>query len=190
MHQLAERIDWTIKDLFPPKGWLTDGRLMNGIPDLILDTKLFEVKAVKDASRHDEYLSQLFSYFIMSRSSREKRPIIIDEVGIYYARHGVLAKNEIAKIIQSPMTHLKRIAFDFEIEFNYWRNKIHPSQQPDLQMSEKEIEQRRWMSFNEVLDGVWPKPNWLEKALEKKFKRTRQGLIPQQVKIPDNFLIG
>jgi hypothetical protein len=187
MHKLAAKIDWHIEKLFQ-QGWLTSGRLMTAVPDLVLDKKLFEIKAVKDAKHHDEYLSQLFSYYIMSQSSRE-RSISLDEIGIYYARHGVLTKSKIIEAIRFPLAHLKRVAFNFEVEFQYWRDKIHPSQ-PNLQISPREIEQRRWMSFNEVLSSIHPKPDWLEKALEKRFKRTKGGIVPQQIKIPVNFLIG
>ncbi len=188
MHLLAAKIDWHIKKLFQ-QGWLRSGHLMNARPDLILDNRLLEVKSVMDAKHHDEYLSQLFSYYIMSQSSREKNLMSLDEVGLYYARHGVLTKSKISEAIRFPLAHLKRIAFDFEVEFQYSQDGVHPLQE-NLQMSATRLEQERWMSFNNVLSGIHPKPDWLEKALEKRFKKTKQGLVPQQIKIPTDFLIG
>jgi hypothetical protein len=186
MHQLASKIDWRIEKSFQ-QDWLTSGHLMTVKPDLVLDKKLLEVKAVKDSKHHNEFLSQLFSYFMMSQSS-QKHPILLNEIGIYYARHGVLTKNKITEVVRFPMAQLKRVAFEFEVEFQYWRDRIHPSQ-PNPQMSPKQIERRRWMSFNEVLSSIHPKPDWLVKALEKRFKTTKQGLVPQQIQIPANFLI-
>jgi hypothetical protein len=188
MHQLAEKIDWQIEKSFQ-QGWLTGGHLMNAIPDVVLDSRLIEVKAVKDAKHHDEYLSQVFSYYIMFQFSQKRHAVSLDDVGLYYARHGVLVKNKITEIIRFPLAHLKRIAFDYEVEFQYWRDKVHPLQ-PNLQMSATELEQRRWMSFNNVLSSIHPKPDWLERALKKRFKRTKQGVVPQQIKIPKDFLIG
>jgi hypothetical protein len=188
MHQLAIKFDWNIQKSFH-QGWLKGGHFMTAIPDLILDGELLEVKSVKDAKRHDEYLSQLFSYFILTPSSRPQQSTCIDEMGIYYARHGMLTKNKISQIVNFPLAHLKRVAFDFEVEFQYWRDGVHPLQL-DPQIPAKEIEPRRWMAFNEALAGVYPKPDWLEKALENRFKRTKHGVTPQQIKIAANFLIA
>jgi hypothetical protein len=108
MHLLAAKIDWDIKKSFQ-QGWLRSGHLMNARPDLVLDNKLFEVKSVKDAKHHDEYLSQLFSYYIISQSSREQHLMSLDEVGLYYARHGVLTKSKISEAIRFPLAHLNSL---------------------------------------------------------------------------------
>ena len=173
MYLLAAKIDWNIKKSFQ-QGWLRSGHLMNARPDLVLDNKLLEVKSVTDAKRHEEYLSQLFSYYLMSQTSREQHLMSLDEIGLYYARHGVLTRCKITEAICFPLAHLKRIAFDFEVEFQYWHDGVHPLQ-TNQQMSATELEQRRWMSFNDVLSSIYPKPDWLERALEKRFKRTKQG---------------
>ena len=191
MHQLAAKIDWHVKGSFH-QGWLTGGHFMNARPDLILDNRLLEVKAVKDAKHHDEYLAQLFSYYLMSPSSLERHLMSIDnldEVGLYYARHGALITCKITDAVRFPLAHLKRIDFDFQVEFQYWRGGVHPLQ-TNLQLSTKELEQRRWMLFNEALSNVRPKPDWLKKALEKRFRVTKQGFVPRQIKIPMDFLIG
>jgi hypothetical protein len=188
IHELAQKIDWRIKILFQV-GWLVSGGYMTAQPDLILDYGLYEVKATKDASHHDEHLAQVFSYYLMTQAPIRKRSqFVLDEVGIYYARHGALVKNKISEAIRFPLTHLKRVAFDFMVGFQCYRDPVHSLQKSD-NFPKAELEAKQRFSFNDVLEQIHPKPAWLEKSLKERFQYTQEGVIERHIKIPQNFLI-
>jgi hypothetical protein len=188
IHELAQKLDWRIKTLFQV-GWLASGGCMAAQPDLILDCNLYEVKSTKDASHHDEHLAQVFSYYLMTQAPIQKRSqLVLNKIGIYYARHGALVKNKISEAIRFPLIHLKRVAFDFMVEFQYYRDRVHSFQKSD-NFPKAELEARQRFSFNDVLKQIHPKPAWLEKSLKERFQYTQDGVAEQRIKIPQNFLI-
>jgi hypothetical protein len=102
IHGLASKLPWNITDYYY-RGWLTDGRIFTAEADLLLDTTLIEVKATEDTRRHPEHESQLFAYFLLSQApARKSGPFAVDELGIYYARHGVLIKQRVCELVRFP----------------------------------------------------------------------------------------
>lgn len=176
-------LKWNIKDSFY-QGWLTDGRVVTAQADLIIDTSLLEVKTVEDARKHDEHLSQLFCYFLLSQAPMRKLGAFkIDELGIYYARHGVLVKQSIPALVQFPLSRVTKIAFDFAVKFSQWRTR--------KELQREDSNYALW----EVVKELNPKPAWVTKIVEKHSKNIQENFhsrkLPQipKVNLPKNFLL-
>jgi hypothetical protein len=183
IHQLGSALKWNIKDSFY-QGWLTDGRVVTAQADLIIDTSLLEVKTVEDARKHDEHLSQLFCYFLLSQAPMRKLGAFkIDELGIYYARHGVLVKQSIPALVRFPLNRVKKIAFDFVVKFSQWRTR------KELQREDNNY--AMW----EIIKELNPRPTWVTKIIEKHSKNIQENFysrkLPQlpKVNLPKNFLL-
>ena len=184
IHQLGSILKWNIKDSFY-QGWLTDGRVVTAQADLIIDTSLLEVKTVEDARKHDEHLSQLFCYFLLSQAPMRKLGAFkIDELGIYYARHGVLVKQNIPALVQFPLSHVTKIAFDFAVKFSQWRTR------KELQREDNNY--AMW----EVVKELNPRPAWVTKIVEKHNRKfvpetffTRKPIQIPKINLPKNFLL-
>jgi len=109
IHDLASVLKWSIEDFFY-QGWLTDGRFFTAAADLLIDTALIEVKTTEDARRHPEHESQLFAYFLLTQAPTKKpKPFVIKELGIYYARHGVLVKQSVSKFLRFPINRAPKL---------------------------------------------------------------------------------
>ena len=184
VHDVASKLDWSIKKLF------FQGRISSGFvaanADLILDRCLIETKTTQDAKRHSEHLSQLFTYYLLSQAPvRRSRSFEIDQVGIYYARHGVLIKESVSNLATFPMERIKRVAFDFMLEFSRWKRRKIGNADEDLTERSAIIE---------ALREVDPPPEWARTALANPYKevRTRQSsyVTPRKIQLPSNFLLG
>jgi hypothetical protein len=175
IHQLASNLKWSIKNSFY-QGWLTDGRIVTAQADLIIDASLIEVKATEDARKHDEHLSQLFCYFLLSQAPMRKLgAFVIDELGIYYARHGVLVKQKVPALVRFPLSRVARVAFDFAVEFSQWRTRR------TLQREDNNY------AIWEVVQELSPRPAWVTKIVEKHSKIVQENFHsrkPMQIQIP------
>jgi hypothetical protein len=78
-------------------------RLVGGADmDLFLDDTLIDIKVTKTLDLKRDYLNQLIGYYVLSLlGGIDKAPkkLNIENVGIYYARHGLLYKVPIQEII-------------------------------------------------------------------------------------------
>jgi hypothetical protein len=183
IHELASILKWAVKDLFY-RGWLTDGRVVTAEADLIIDASLIEVKATEDSHKHDEHLSQLFSYFLLSQAPMRKLgAFVIDELGIYYARHGVMVKQSVPELVRFPLSRVTRVAFDFAVEFSQWR--------PRKMLHEEDNNYAMW----ELVQELYPRPAWVTKIVERHRKNLQENFhsrkLPQipKVNLPKNFLL-
>jgi hypothetical protein len=166
IHELASILKWTIKDSFY-EGWLTDGRMATAKADLIVDSKLIEVKTTEDGQKHDEHLSQLFSYFLLSQAPmRLLGAFTIDEVGVYYSRHGVLVQQNVAELVRFPLNRAAKNAFDFVVEFSRWRTK-------------KTHGDDNW-ALREAVSELCPRPDWATQILSNPSRK---------ISLPENFLL-
>jgi hypothetical protein len=188
LHDIAIRLDWSAKQLLY-HGFLTSLSNFAVRADLILDDTLVEVKCTKDAQHHSEHVAQLLAYYLVSQSpTRKPCEFQIDELAIYYARHGVLVKRAVASLLRFPKKHLKRVAFDFLVGFEFWREYGRLTEVSAGRMSKFSD-----TSFNQTLKAVYPRPDWLAARLESEAARvqkanaaTRQS---NRILIPDGFLV-
>lgn len=89
--------------------------------DLLLDRTAVEVKTVKDAGHHSEHTAQLISYHLLSRlPSVKKEGVVIDSIGVYYARHGVLTTTSIDDLRRSEKEDLDAVAAKLYESFIRW----------------------------------------------------------------------
>jgi hypothetical protein len=188
IHALASNLRWDIANYFY-RGWLTDGRIFTAEADLLLDTVLIEVKTTEDDRRHAEHESQLFAYFLLSQApARKLGPFAVDELGIYYARHGVLIKRQVSELARFPLNRVARVAFDFWVEFSRWRTRKSRgiNQKPDAKFVNNH-------AMLDVAGELCPRPDWAAKALSNPYKeiKSRNGsyVTPRQIMLPDNFLL-
>ena len=184
IHQLGSVLKWNVKDSFY-QGWLTDGRVVTAQADLIIDTSLLEVKTVEDARKHDEHLSQLFCYFLLSQAPMRKSGAFkIDELGIYYARHGVLVKQSIPALVQFPLSRVTKIAFDFAVKFSQWRTR--------KELQQEDNNYAMW----QIVQELYPRPAWVAKIVERHRKKMQENFFSRKpmripkVILPKNFLLG
>jgi len=188
IHALASNFRWDIANYFY-RGWLTDGRIFTAEADLLLDTALIEVKAAEDARRHAEHESQIFAYFLLSQAPAHKSgPFAVDELGIYYARHGVLIRQRVTELVRFPLNRVTRVAFDFWVEFSRWRTR---KSRGEDQKSDANLLNNYAML--DVVGELWPRPEWAAKALSNPYKeiKSRSGsyVTPRQILLPHDFLL-
>jgi hypothetical protein len=185
IHQLASVLKWNLRDSFY-QGWLTDGRVVAAQADMIIDTSLLEVKTVEDARKHDEHLSQLFCYFLLSQAPMRKLGAFkIDELGIYYARHGVLVKQSVPALVRFPLRRAARVAFDFAVQFSQWRTR--------RMLQREDNNYAIW----EVVQELNPRPAWVTKMVEKHSKIVQENFHSKKfmhiqtpkVNLTKNFLL-
>lgn len=188
IHSLALSQQWNIKRFFY-QSWLTDGRVFTAQADLVLDSSLIELKTTEDARRHTEHASQLFAYYMLSQApARNSGPFTIDELGIYYARHGVLIKRRIAELVRFPLNRACRVAFDFWMEFSRWRTRRLRGldQKTDAKLINN-------YAMLDIVDELCPRPDWAAKALSNRYKKIKSGsgcyFTPRQIAVPKNFLL-
>ncbi len=177
LHKVASNTKWVIKNSFY-KGWLTDGRSATAEADMIIDASLIEIKTVKDTRKHDEHLSQLFSYFLLSQAPMRKNgALAIGELGIYYARHGKLIKQNVSTLVRFPLSCVKRVAFGFVVEFLRYQ----------LRDDDRAI--------FEALKELHPRPEWFAKILQKRqansLKAFKSGVFAKtpRIVLPKDFLL-
>jgi hypothetical protein len=114
---------------------------------------------------------------------RELGAFKIDELGIYYARHGVLVKRNIPALVRFPMSHVTKTAFDFAVKFSQWRAR------KELQREDNNY--AMW----EVVKELNPRPAWVTKIVEKHSKNIQENFhsrkLPQipKVNLPKDFLL-
>ena len=159
--------------------------------DLILDETLFEIKTTRDARCHAEHVAQLLAYYLTSQSPVRKRDTLaINELAIYYARHGFFVKYPIFDLMRFPPRLLVKVAFDFLAEFEFWRICRTLSG-----LSATQTKALRDASFNETLKSVYPRPAWLLAVLELKsipsplIFLVRPKTRIRRINVPIGFLI-
>ena len=80
-------------------------RLVGGADcDLVSGSRLIDIKVTKNDAMEPDYLLQLISYAILSRGARDQSPDwpAVDELGIYFARHGHLWLTPASSIYEHP----------------------------------------------------------------------------------------
>jgi len=75
------------------------------------------------------------------------------------------------------MNRLKRVAFDFLVEYQTWRDASEWKN-----FSKSQIEREINSKFNSMMRAVVPRPPWLEKAL-------KYASGSKRIAIPDSFLV-
>jgi hypothetical protein len=185
IHGLALALQWRVTSVFH-RGWLSNGRVFTAEADLLIDTSLIEIKATEDARRHEEHESQLFAYFLVSQAPVEKpRPLVIDHLGIYYARHGVLLAKSVEELIRFPLSTACRVAFDFWTAFSKWRTAKSRGTEADAALISN-------YALLDVLRELDPRPEWAAETLANPYTRvkSRYGTCvePRNVSVPPNFL--
>ena len=188
LHELAMHLDWSAKRFLYP-GHLASISNFAVRADLIVDDMLVEVKATKDAQHHSEHVAQLLAYYLVSQSpTRKPHEFQIDELAIYYARHGTLVRQAVGPLLRFPKGHLKRVAFDFLVGFEFWRDYGRSEDAAAKRMSELSD-----ASFNQTLKTVYPRPDWLAVRLENEAAQIRKANSirrqPHRIQIPDDFLV-
>lgn len=186
MHDAAAKLHWTARE-FIYQGFLTSENQLAVSADLVLDSTLLEVKMTKDGNHHTEHLAQLFAYYLTSQAPiRKPHHRRIDELGIYYARHGVLTKQPTASLLQIPTHQLKRVAFDFLVEFAFWRDSRRLAC-----LQSGPAESLADVSFNDTLRLVYPRPDWLASHFEAEKSSVRRGGqgTTGRIPIPVDFLL-
>jgi hypothetical protein len=177
VHDSASRFDWTVRQ-FLYRGFLTSSTLLSAEADLILDSTLVEVKTVKDIKHHQEHTSQLLAYYLVSQAPVVKqRDFRIDHLGIYYSRQGQFLKCPVSHLIRFPVARLKRCAFDYLVEFQFWRECPAP-----IGLSKSSTEHLRNLSLRQLLMEVSPSAPWIAEAL-------KRGPKSKRITVPDSFLL-
>ncbi len=115
-----------------------------GIVDLLLDTTAIEVKTVKDAAHHFEHSAQLLAYFLLSQLPVVKeRGVIIEKLGIYYARHGILVTIPVSELCRSEEQNMNSLSAEFLESFIRWTvDKGCDEYRPGLKQEFREQEMR------------------------------------------------
>ena len=186
LYDLAMRFSWSAKQ-FLYHGSLADFFAVSA--DFIMDDILVEVKTTKDAHRHSEHIAQLLAYYLVSQSpTRKSHEFQINELAIYYARHGECLRQPVAPLLRFPKKHLKRVAFDFLVGFQFW------SDYGCLDgISTRQTREFSDASFNRMLKAVYPRPDWLTDIFEAEDSQNQKtGLTlrrSRRIQIPDDFLI-
>jgi hypothetical protein len=187
MYELAKDHHWKINQFFH-QGRISGGYVAAEV-DFILDTCLIEVKAVGDGRRHEEHLSQIFTYFLLTQAPvRRSQSLVIDKIGIYYARYGILVAENISRLITFQLQNIRKISFDFMFEFSCWKAKKCRTGN-----GESNEELIRKHALIEVLREVYPRPKWVSQALIKPYENKRIGRkyysVPRPISLPENFLL-
>jgi CRISPR/Cas system-associated exonuclease Cas4 (RecB family) len=188
LHTIAIRLDWSAKRLLY-HGFLTSLSNFAVRADLIVDDTLVEVKTTKDAQHHSEHVAQLLAYYLVSQSpTRKPCEFQVEELAIYYARHGVFVKRAVAPLLRFPRKHLKRVAFNFLVGFEVWRDYGRLTD-----VSAERMSKFSDTSFNQTLKAVYPRPDWLAARLEMEAARVQNANAANRrsnkILIPDGFLV-
>jgi hypothetical protein len=133
---------------------------------------------VRDFSKSHEGRKCLEAMFKYEALPSPNLTSIIDELGIYYARHGVLIKQNIAELVRFPLNRVTRNAFDFAVEFSRWRTKKLHGNDDNYAMLE-------------VIRELHPRPKWVAKILKIRQEgfHSRTHILPQKIVLPKNFLL-
>jgi hypothetical protein len=115
----------------------------------------------------------------------KSKAFVIDELAIYYARHGVLVKQNIANLIRFPIKRATKVAFDFLVDFSRWRTR--------KTFSEGDAKIIDNYALLDVIRELYPRPEWAAKALSNPYKEIKKRggsyVTPRQIILPDNFLL-
>jgi hypothetical protein len=183
MYELALRHGWQIQCSFH-SGKVAGGFVAAEV-DLLMDGRLIEIKSVENDAKHDEHLSQLFSYFLLTQAPiRSFGSFDVEELGIYYARHGVLVTRPVATLLRFLPQSMKRVAFDFILKFSCWKHMkgCDASDAAECDFAER-------LALIETLREVRPTPTWAREALKNSFVRSQSGhQSPQRIILPNDFL--
>ena len=183
IHDAAARIKWKGHHL-AHSGRMARSGMFVAQADLILDHALIEIKAVQSGCHHERHLGQLFAYYLVSQAPVERvHPFEIEQLAIYYARHGTLIKHPVSKLIRFPTEHVKLIAFNFLAECELQRFGGDQKWRNDC--------------FNRVLRAVSPRPSWLREALDReqgraiaRWKSNLHDSRVRRINVPDGFLVA
>jgi len=188
IHELAAKLNWLISNSF------FSGSLAGGFvaaeADLILDSTLIEIKTTEDAARHNEHLSQLFGYYLISQAPiRSSKVIVVEELGIYYARHGHMIKQRVTNFAKFPQHKLKRAAFDFMLAFSNWSARKLGEANHDT--NESRLKRQALVAVLQQMPAEyeWARKTLLEHYNEVRNMRTKTGSL-RDISVPKDFLLG